>query len=333
MKEALFYNRLQDQKVQCLLCPHNCVLAEGKEGKCLIRKNINGLLIASAFAQITAVQIDPIEKKPLNHFYPGSKIFSIGFAGCNLHCRYCQNWHISQHGHPAGTKSLDSSGVVQAALKSASRSIAYTYNEPLTNFEFVFETAIMAHNAGLKNVVVSNGFINPLPLDNILPYIDAFNIDLKSFSEDFYKPITGGSLAPVLNSLKTIRQSGKHLEVTFLLIPGLNDDEQLFIKMLKWLKTELGQNTILHISAYYPAYKSEIEATSTRLLLRFAKIAREHLSWVYTGNSLDRTFQDSICPKCGSVLIFREGYTVQIENLENSVCRKCGEVLPFVNEK
>lgn len=330
MKQAMYFQKFADGRVKCVLCPHSCIIDEGKYGQCRIRKNYNGSLIAEAYAQISAAHIDPIEKKPLYHYFPGSSVFSIGFNGCNLHCRFCQNWSISQSAIHHNNISTEAGKVVQNALRAHCSSIAYTYNEALTNFEYVLETAAIAHQSGLKNIVVSNGYINHEPLNEILPLIDAFNIDLKAFSDSFYKANTGGSLQAVLDTLKLIRLSGKHHEITFLLIPELNDDESLFIKMLEYIKRELGADTILHISAYHPAYKTKIDATSAAMVLRFANIARNYLFWVYAGNVSLSAYQDSVCPKCGTLLISRNGYNTIIGQIDKNGCGKCGESLPFI---
>jgi pyruvate formate lyase activating enzyme len=287
MRTALYFEKLEESKVECLLCPHNCVLKEGKAGICRVRRNVSGELVSENYGKLSALHIDPIEKKPLYHFYPGSKIFSVGSVGCNLKCNFCQNCDISQTGVSDFPWLKDFSAeelVNKAAGISENIGIAFTYNEPTVFFEFMLDSAKLSRQKGLKNVVVSNGFINEIPLNELLPWIDAINIDLKAFTDDFYKKQTQSQLEPVKQALKIIRKSGKHLELTNLVIPGLNDDEIIFKSMVDWIAQELGKDTILHISRYFPRYKSQIPLTSESTLKSLFKIAKEKLRYVYLGN-------------------------------------------------
>jgi pyruvate formate lyase activating enzyme len=287
MRTALYFEKLEESKVECLLCPHNCVLKEGKAGICRVRRNVSGELVSENYGKLSALHIDPIEKKPLYHFYPGSKIFSVGSVGCNLKCNFCQNCDISQTGVSDFPWLKDFSAeelVNKAAGISENIGIAFTYNEPTVFFEFMLDSAKLSRQKGLKNVVVSNGFINEIPLNELLPWIDAINIDLKAFTDDFYKKQTHSQLEPVKQALKIIRKSGKHLELTNLVIPGLNDDEIIFKSMVDWIAQELGKDTILHISRYFPRYKSQIPLTSESTLKSLFKIAKEKLRYVYLGN-------------------------------------------------
>lgn len=319
LKEALFYAKLINQDVHCHLCPHECVLHPDDRGKCQVRRNIKGELIAENYGLVSAVQLDPIEKKPFYHFFPGSKILSIGSIGCNFECTFCQNSELSQttvddYLNGCFYEVMD---IVEKAKSSPENiGLAFTYNEPTVCFEFMFDTATKIKAAGMKNVMVSNGFIQPRPLRSILPQIDAFNIDLKAFSNKFYNDTTRGRFEPVLETLKEIRQSGKHLEVTNLLIPSLNDDIKKFKKMVSWIRDELGRETVLHLSRYFPAYKSRIPKTSVKLMFSLCEIARQYLDYVYLGNITGSDSQNTICNGCGKIVISRYGYFIQKNGID-----------------
>ena len=327
--EAQFYQKKDNQKVQCQLCPDNCIITEGQRGACKVRKNINGTLIAENYGLVSAAHTDPIEKKPLYHFYPGKPVLSLGTAGCNLHCVFCQNWEISQSTvNELTLYTLPPDDAVKKALQIADNiGIAYTYNEPVIWYEYVYDTAMLAHEKGLKNVMVTNGYVFPDPLKKIMPLIDAFSVDLKAFNETFYKKYTKSKLHPVLEALKIIRSHNKHLEITNLVIPGLNDNEDEFRQMIGWIAEELGTESILHISRYFPAWKLHHPPTPTEILKHFYRIAKEYLSYVYLGNVATlETGQDTVCPQCGSTLIKRSGYYTEVTGLdEKGNCRKCGK--------
>ncbi len=287
MYEAVYYQSISDGSVICGLCPHNCRISKGKSGICKVRSNYDGKLIADNYGKLSSIQLDPIEKKPLYHFFPGKKILSIGSVGCNLKCSFCQNCEISQSGISdfPHIKTYKPEEVVKMALSEKQNiGLAYTYNEPSVFYEFMLDTSKLIRAAGLKNVVVTNGFINSDPLVELLEYADAFNVDLKAFDSDFYKKQTKSDLEPVLEALKLINNSKKHLEITCLVVPGLNDDENKFRQMMLWISKELGNSTVLHLSRYFPRYKLSIESTPVETLLSLAKIAHEYLSFVYLGN-------------------------------------------------
>ncbi len=327
--EALFYQKKDNQKVQCHLCPDNCLLAEGRRGACKVRKNVRGTLVAENYGLVSAVHSDPIEKKPLYHFYPGRSILSLGTAGCNLHCVFCQNWEISQSAvDELNLYTLTPQEAVERALTLPDNiGIAYTYNEPLIWYEYVRDTAVLAREKGLKNVMVTNGYVNPEPLEEIIPLIDAFSVDLKAFNETFYRKYTQSKLQPVLEALKIIRSHDKHLEVTNLVIPELNDDEGEFGEMIGWIAGELGPETVLHISRYFPAWKLHNPPTPPETLKRFYRIAAEKLSYVYLGNvATFETGQDTLCPQCGKTVIRRNGYYTEITGLDSKGnCAFCGK--------
>lgn len=283
-REARFWQRQEGDMVKCLLCPHFCHIAAGRSGRCLVRYNDHGTLMARAYGRITSIALDPIEKKPLYYYCPGSQVLSIGSYGCNLDCSFCQNWTIARR--EAENELLEPADLVRLAQKYKSQGnigIAYTYNEPLINWEYVYDCARMIKAVNLKNILVTNGFINAEPLAEILPYIDAMNIDLKSFSESFYHDICHGKLTPVLETIARCA-AGCHVEVTTLLIPGLNDREEEVEKLAAWLASA-DESIPLHLTRHHPAYKLEKPDPISIERLRFlAAVARRHLTRVRLGN-------------------------------------------------
>lgn len=328
MHEAQFYIKLENQIVRCELCPWNCVLKPGQTGICKVRSNENGQLFTHIYNKVAVFGIDPVEKKPLYHFYPGKNILSIGEVGCNLHCTFCQNHRISQcfASEFNGFYELDSKQIVEKAMQTDKNiGIAYTYNEPFTFYEFLFETAQLAHENGLKNVVVSNGYINIEPLKKLLPFIDAFNIDLKAFSDEFYQNQTKGKLEPVLETLQIIAKSECRLEITNLVISGLNDDETEFEKMVKWIADNLGNEVPLHLSRYFPQHKMDLPATSIEKLKILFELAKQQLLYVYLGNVNDEKHSSTFCPQCGNLLISRNRYKTITNGLDaDKNCKNCG---------
>lgn len=278
MKEAMFYNKLSEGKVQCLLCPHNCNIPEESHGVCGVRKNIDGKLFSLNYGKITSAAYDPIEKKPIYNFHRGSKIFSIGSFGCNFKCDFCQNYEIVQS--CSYYKEVSIERMLEFAKDESSIGIAYTYNEPTVWYEFMHDIAIRAREIGLYNVVVTNGYINEAPLRMLLPYIDAMNIDLKSFSNEFYKKICGGSLDPVKRTIE-IAAEHTHVEVTTLLID--NENEEDIEEIAKFLSS-IDEDIVLHISRYFPRYKRDNPATKLESLFNSEKIAKKYLNNVYIGN-------------------------------------------------
>jgi len=328
-KEALFYQSIGNQTVQCVLCPHQCVLQDGKAGICRVRHNEKGVLITDVYGFVSAIHFDPIEKKPLYHFYPGSIILSIGSYGCNFRCQFCQNYTISQSAvEPVLVKTnLTPQQIIEKALSNpANIGIAFTYNEPTVWIEYMLDIARLAKGAGLKTVMVSNGFINEEPLNALLECIDAFSIDIKAFTEDFYRKVTFSRLEPVKETLKRISRSGRHLELVNLLVPGENDLEHDFVAMVKWVAAELGKDTVFHISRYFPTYKMTAEATQTAVIKRFQLLAKEELSYVYTGNMPGES-NDTFCEKCKNLLITRNYYETALSGLTSEGrCRLCGNL-------
>ncbi|MFQ3619649.1 MAG: AmmeMemoRadiSam system radical SAM enzyme [Spirochaetales bacterium] len=313
------YFRQSDGKVQCTLCPHFCMLAEGKSGICRVRKNQGGTLTLPYYGVLSSAAVDPIEKKPLYHFYPGSSIFSIGFYGCNFRCPFCQNYNISQtivsSSHRTSPKA-----VVEEASRSGSLGIAYTYSEPLVHFEYILDTAKEAKKQGLKNVLVSNGYLNPEPTQELLPFLDAANIDLKAWNQEFYKTETGGNLDPVKEFL---RQAFReiHLEVTTLVIPGKNDDPNEIDEAASFLAS-LSPYIPYHLTCYFPRYKYTVRPTTEQDLIPLIERARKHLYYVYAGNTGSGNI--TLCPTCGQEVIRRRGYFTRVVGAQMGKCTKCG---------
>ncbi len=328
MKRALYYEKLEKSIVRCTLCPNFCLIAEEEHGTCNVRINHDGILYTELFGKVASFGFDPIEKKPLYHFYPGSRILSIGTLGCNLKCKFCQNYRISQITLDdfENTKLYTADHIVKIARESEGNiGIAFTYNEPATFYEYMLEVAEIAKKFGLKTVMVTNGYINRQPLSDLLPFIDAFNVDIKAFSEGFYKGITQSHLAPVKKTIKAIAESDSHMELTNLVIPGLNDDYSEFEEMVRWIAEETGDRTVMHISRYFPSYHLQIEATPVNTMLDLYEIARKHLKYVYLGNIVDKTRETTYCDQCNSVLITRESYKTNITGLDNQGnCIVCG---------
>jgi len=282
MKEALYYKKEHD-KVRCLLCPNCCLIAEDKKGRCGVRVNKQGKLYSEIYNRVTSVALDPIEKKPLYHYHRGEYILSLGTKGCSFVCPWCQNWTISQD-RTAPTEAITTDEVIGKAKQTGSFGIAYTYNEPFIWFEFVLECCKKAHDNGLENVFVTNGYINKDPFNEILPYIDAMNIDVKSIDEDFYKKYCLGALAPVLENVKTAKAKGIHIELTNLIIPTLNDSKETLEELVDWMVENVGCNVPLHFSRYFPCYKTSIPPTPIATLKMAKEIAEKKLKYVYLGN-------------------------------------------------
>ena len=325
-REARYYVRRDGGKVQCRLCPHNCVIAEGKAGVCGVRRNREGTLFTMIYGEVSSAAMDPIEKKPLYHFHPGSRIFSVGTVGCSFRCRFCQNHGISQDpDYP--TEYYSPADLAGAAKRQGSIGIAYTYTEPLVWFEYVLDASRIARERGLKNVFVTNGYINREPLRELLPYADAFNIDLKSYNDDFYRKTIGGSLAPVLDAIAEVAaHKDVCLEVTTLVIPGCNDGERE-MEMIRDFLSSCGREIPFHLSAYYPRYEFDAPPTPVKTLERLKEIAGRKLAYVYLGNVGGSS--DTRCRECGSLLVERNGYRTKVVNLDAGKCARCGKTAPF----
>jgi len=325
--EAQWYLPLDNDRVQCKLCPHNCVLKEGRSGICRVRINQAGKLTTEVNGFVSSINFDPIEKKPLYHFHPGTTILSIGTYGCNLRCFFCQNCSISQTAaEPELFRNYYTpQQIISLALKKpGNMGIAFTYNEPVVWYEYMYDIARLAKQSGLKTVMVTNGFINTEPLTALIEYMDAFSVDLKAFNEEFYAKVTSSKLEPVKETLKQISRSGKHLEVVNLVIPGLNDDDASFAAMIKWIARELGPETVFHISRYFPHHKLTTEATPISSINRLKRLAEKYLNYVYSGNIYAES-NNTYCKQCNNLLITRHFYTVSISGLDaEDRCKACG---------
>jgi pyruvate formate lyase activating enzyme len=321
MKEASYYEKLDGGRIHCFLCPHNCHIADGRAGLCRVRMNRGGSLYSEIYGQVTSIAMDPIEKKPLYHFHPGSSISSIGTRGCNFACPFCQNWSISQA--DAALTPLSSEDAVRTAQREGSVGIAYTYNEPLIWFEYVLDTAKLAKAAGLVNVLVTNGYASPEPFAELLPWIDAINMDIKSIRPDFYKKLCRGTLEPVLANAKEAA-ARTHLEITNLIIPEQNDGDAELEELASWIERELGPQTPTHLSAYFPRYRLKAPPTPVETLERAHALFTRHLRHVYLGNVYSGIGSSTCCHACGAELIQRRGYATRVVGLKDGRCGACG---------
>lgn len=321
--------KISDNKPECTLCPHYCKLAAGKSGICGVRKNTGEKIELLTYGVISGYSLDPVEKKPLYHFFPGYNVLSIGSYGCNMKCDFCQNFNISQKIPESLFPEATPLKIVKAAIAAENNiGVAFTYNEPIIWFEFMRDTSLLAKSKGLYTVMVSNGYVNSEPLSEIIQFIDAFNIDLKAFNNNFYRKLTGSDIEPVKNSLKQIAREGKHLEVTTLIIPGQNDKESEMQLQSEWIAGELGKNVPLHLSKYFPMHKRDDPATSQETLNSLFEIASKNLNHVYMGNTVSDSGQNTCCPECGQTVTIRSGYNTRLLNLDSKGrCTKCGKLV------
>jgi len=336
MEEAALYKKLENKKVQCQNCAHYCIILPGKRGICGVRENIEGKLYALNYGKVVAVNIDPIEKKPFFHFLPGTYSLSVATVGCNLKCSNCQNWDISQGfkgKKEIPGEDLPPEKIASLALKNKLPSISYTYTEPTVFSEYALETMKLAKEAGLKNIWVTNGFLSKEVLELAAPYLDAANIDLKGFSEEFYQKNCGGRLQPILDTLIEMKKKKIWVEITTLAIPTLSDSEQMFKDIAKFIKEVLGIETPWHISQFSGAiswklrHLSDTPVETLEMAWKIGKAAG--LKYVYTGNVPGLPSEDTFCPKCKTVVIDRAGYIVRRYD-RNGKCPKCGENLDLI---
>ncbi|RKZ02383.1 MAG: AmmeMemoRadiSam system radical SAM enzyme [Candidatus Hydrothermota bacterium] len=325
MKEAMFYTKLGDGKVRCELCRHRCILRDGQIGICKVRKNIGGKLYTLVYGKPIAVHIDPIEKKPLFHFLPGARAFSIATVGCNFRCKFCQNWDISQPTQIEGYD-LPPETAVELAEQHNCEVIAYTYTEPTVFYEYAYDMAKLAHERGIKNVFVTNGYITRDALEAISPYLDGANVDLKGMNREFYSRYIGARLSELLDSIKVFKELGIWLEVTTLVVPGYNDREDELRAVADFIKNELGEDTPWHVSRFYPHYKMRfVPPTPLETLLRARDIGYEvGLKYIYVGNVPGES-EDTVCPNCHRKLIRRWGFSVMENKItSDGKCPYCG---------
>lgn len=336
--EAYLYEKLDDHKVRCNLCSHRCVIKDGRRGICNVRENRDGVLQTLVFGKLIARHIDPIEKKPLFHFLPGSLSYSIATVGCNFKCRFCQNADIAQmpsdHSGAIIGDPCTPEEVVMAAERGHCRSIAYTYTEPTVFFEFAYETAKLAHQRNIRNIFVSNGYMTTEALDMISPYLDAANVDLKAFTDNYYKDLCGARIKHVQNALIRMKSLGILVEVTTLVVPGLNDDPAELKDLATFIATELGPETPWHISRFHPTYKlTDRTATPVQTLVMAREIGlNAGLKYVYPGNVPGNAGENTFCFSCGETVIERRGFQVGKMRLDNGRCRKCDAVIDVILE-
>jgi len=335
MKEAMFYQREQDLKVRCTLCRFNCLIADGSRGICSVRENRGGTLYSLVYGKLCAGHIDPIEKKPLFHVMPGSRSFSIATAGCNFGCHHCQNYSIAQVGPHAAIQGTEHTPqqIVQHAVTNGCRSISYTYTEPTIFYEFAYDTARLAREAGLMNIFVTNGYISKDALTAIAPFLDAANIDLKGFTEEFYRDIVHARLSPVLDSIIEYRKLGIWLEITTLVIPGLNDSDAELRGIAEFISANLGVDTPWHVSQFYPTHKlTNLPRTPVETLRRARDIGRAAgLNYVYEGNVPGSGGENTTCPSCTALLIKRHGYSIEMNRIKGGLCPDCGVVIAGIS--
>jgi pyruvate formate lyase activating enzyme len=331
--EAWLYDTLPDQRVRCRLCSHTCLIGNGKRGICGVRQNRNGVLETRVYGRLIAAGDDPIEKKPLFHLMPGSRSFSIATVGCNFKCRFCQNADIAQmpadrNGRVTGDEATPQQ-VVSAALRRHCASIAYTYTEPTVFFEFACDTAQLAHGQGIKNIFVTNGFMSAEALQQISPWLDAANVDLKAYTDDFYKRQCGARLEPVKATLRRLKALNIWVEVTTLIIPGLNDDPEALLQLATFIANDLGPETPWHVSRFHPTYQmTDRGPTPVETLMQARKIGiSAGLKYVYTGNIPGQGGEDTRCPGCRETVVARRGFQIVHNRVRNGRCNSCQTII------
>ncbi|MEE9553284.1 MAG: AmmeMemoRadiSam system radical SAM enzyme [candidate division Zixibacteria bacterium] len=327
MVEARYYEKKDNDRVRCRLCPRFCVIEPSQSGTCMLRSNVDGKLYASEYGKTVALNIDPIEKKPLYHFKPGKDILSVGPNGCNFSCEFCQNWSISQD--VSYTRYASPSELVKLAGSNNSIGVAFTYTEPLVWFEYVYDSARLLKEAGLATVIVSNGFICEEPARELFEHIDAANFDLKSIRDDFYRRLCDGRLSEVQDTIRLAVEMGVHVELTNLLLPGENDSDDDIRDLVDWI-AELDSGIVLHISRYFPSHRFSAPPTPPNKLKLAHETARKKLKYVYTGNISGIGDPDTRCAKCGEILVARSGYSVTVSGLDGVNCAGCGTKSDFV---
>ncbi|MBM3314567.1 AmmeMemoRadiSam system radical SAM enzyme [candidate division WOR-3 bacterium] len=327
MKAPARYAAAEGAAVRCRLCPNLCLVAEGRSGRCLGRQNVGGTLCATTYGELVSTAVDPMEKKPLYHFHPGAPVFSVATYGCNLLCPFCQNSEISQS--PAPARYVAPAALVEMVRQSGCRFVAYTYSEPLVWFEYLMDAGRLMRQAGIGNVLVTNGMVNPEPLAELLPLVDAMNVDLKSIRPGFYRDYVKGDLATVLGTIRAARRAC-HVELTTLLIPGRNDSDAELEELVRFV-AGLGRGTVLHFSRYFPRYRASEPPTPLARLVRAGEIASRELDYVYIGNAgTGPEYRDTLCPGCRTLLVDRSAYTGEVRNVVGGKCTGCGRAADIV---
>ncbi|MDH4222317.1 MAG: AmmeMemoRadiSam system radical SAM enzyme [candidate division Zixibacteria bacterium] len=331
--EAKYYKKLEHKEIECQLCPRKCKVGDRERGYCGVRENQKGIYYTLVYGLACSFHTDPIEKKPFFHFYPGSSAFSIATAGCNLNCKFCQNWEISQ-ARPEQTYNIElpPQSVVEYALKENAKSISYTYTEPVIFYEYMLDCAKLGREKGIKSVMVSGGYVEPEPLVELCKNLDAVKIDLKAFTDEFYKDICRGRLQPVLECLKELNRMGIWYEIVYLMVPTLNDDMSSIRKMCQWILANLSPDVPIHFTRFTPMYLlKNLPLTPVSSLEKAREIALETgLKFVYVGNVPGHKAENTFCPKCQQMLIGRYGFTITRMNLQKGKCKFCGEKIPGV---
>jgi len=331
--EARFYKKHPDREIECTLCPRFCKLSDKERGYCGVRENMGGTYYTLVYGKACSIHVDPIEKKPLFHFLPNNQALSIATAGCNVNCKFCQNWEISQV-RPEQINHVDfpPTSVVKSAQANKCPIIAYTYSEPIVFYEYMYDTSQQARKKGIKNVVITGGHINPTPLKELIQVVDAIKIDLKSFSQEFYTNYVRGKLQPVLDAIKIVANSTIWMEIVYLVIPTLNDTPEEIRSMCQWVLREIGPDVPLHFSRFHPMYlMKNLPPTPISTLERARNIAiKEGIHYVYIGNVPGHKAENTYCPNCKNILIKRMGYQIQIINLTNGKCKFCNNPIPGI---
>ena len=334
MREAMFYEKIGEEAVRCLLCPNQCTLSNGQRGFCRVREPAGGKLYTLVYELVCSLHVDPIEKKPLFHVLPGSKAFSIATAGCNSRCKFCQNWTISQRSpEETDNRILSAGNLISSARNNGCKSIAYTYTEPIVFYEYVMNAGAAAKINGILNIIVTGGKINPKPLQQLCTVTDAANVDLKAFDEKYLKEVCAQDLGNILQTLKILKQNGVWVEITNLIVPTLNDNMDTIRKMARWIKSELGAEVPLHFSRFWPQYKlRSLYPTPIETLKEARTLAMEEgLQYVYIGNVPDSSAESTICPRCKNIVIKRIGYRVKEINIsDKGICKFCGNNIPGI---
>lgn len=333
VREARHYRQMDGKRVVCLLCPKRCRVPDQQRGFCGVRENREGVYYTVVHSRACTFHVDPIEKKPLYHFQPGSSTFSIATAGCNIECKFCQNWNISQS-RPEQIRSihLPPERLVEGCRKTNSQSLSFTYSEPIIFYEYMYDASVAAKEAGFDRVMISNGFIEPEAMQELLPQLSAVKIDLKAFTEHFYRETCSGQLQPVLDTLLLLKESGKWFEIVVLLIPTLNDSEKEIREMTEWIAEKLGVEVPVHFSRFHPTYQiKNLPPTPPQTLERAHQIAKEAgLEYVYLGNLPGNPMGNTYCPKCQEPVISRYGYTITQMNLKDGKCGACSHPIPGI---
>jgi len=332
-KEARYYKKIEGNIVQCQLCPRECFVSDGNRGYCDVRENQNGTYYTLVYGRLVAIHIDPIEKKPLFHFLPGTNALSVATAGCNVDCKFCQNWNIAQAlPEEVPSKFVPPDQLVSLAVKYKSPTMAFTYTEPVVFTEYVYDCASFGKNHNVRSVMISNGYINKKPMQDLCGVLDAVKIDLKSFNDNFYKKIVRGTLKPVLDTLVTLKESNKWFEMVYLVIPTLNDKKEEIANMSKWILSNLGPDVPIHFTRFHPEYLlTNLPPTPVKTLEIAYNTAKDAgLNFVYIGNVPGHQAENTYCPNCNKLLIQRLGFSIKENNIVDGKCKFCGKDIPGV---